>query len=286
MLEGLDTLVFDIQDIGTRFYTYISTMGLAMEAAAELNIEFLVLDRPNPLGGKDVLGPILDADKESFVGYHTIAVQHGMTVGELALLFREERRMNLKLDVVRCENWEGRQSLEKTELPWISPSPNMRRLNAARLYPGIGLVEMTNLSVGRGTDTPFEWIGAPWIDGVALSAHLNRQAVGGVAFVPVRFTPESSKYQGVECQGVSLIITQQGALDALKLGWTVATALRDLYPDAWESENYARLLGNAKIFEAFRAGSTAAELEQLYAEELVGFRKRRERHLLYGRTAQ
>ena len=175
MLEGLDTLVFDIQDIGTRFYTYISTMGLAMEAAAEQNIEFLVLDRPNPLGGKDVRGPILDADKESFVGYHTFAVQHGMTVGELSLLFREERRMNLKLDVVRCENWEGRQSLEKTGLPWTSPSPNMRRLNAARLYPGIGLMEMTNLSVGRGTDTPFEWIGAPWIDGVALSAHLNRQ---------------------------------------------------------------------------------------------------------------
>ena len=128
-----------------------------------------------------------------------------MTVGELSLLFREERRMNLKLDVMRCENWEGRQSLEKTGLPWTSPSPNMRRLNAARLYPGIGLMEMTNLSVGRGTDTPFEWIGAPWIDGVALSAHLNRQGLDGVAFVPVRFTPESSKYQGVECQGTSFL---------------------------------------------------------------------------------
>lgn len=286
MLEGLDTLVFDIQDIGTRFYTYISTMGLAMEAAAEQNIEFLVLDRPNPLGGKDVRGPILDADKESFVGYHTIAVQHGMTVGELSLLFREERRMNLKLDVVRCENWEGRQSLEKTGLPWTSPSPNMRRLNAARLYPGIGLMEMTNLSVGRGTDTPFEWIGAPWIDGVALSAHLNRQGLSGVAFVPVRFTPESSKYQGVECQGTSFIITQHEALNALQLGWTVATALRDLYTDAWESENYARLLGNVEIFEAFRGGSTSAELQELCAEQLVGFRERRAKHLLYGRRAQ
>ncbi|MEC7353609.1 MAG: DUF1343 domain-containing protein, partial [Planctomycetota bacterium] len=281
-----DTLVFEIKDIGTRFYTYISTMGLAMEADAEQNIEFLVLDRPNPLGGKDVRGPILDADKESFVGYHTIAVQHGMTVGELSLLFREERRMNLKLDVMRCENWEGRQSLEKTGLPWTSPSPNMRRLNAARLYPGIGLMEMTNLSVGRGTDTPFEWIGAPWIDGVALSAHLNRQGLDGVAFVPVRFTPESSKYQGVECQGTSFIITQHEALNALQLGWTVATALRDLYPDAWESENYARLLGNAEIFEAFRGGRTSAELKELYAEELVRFRKRRGKHLLYGRTAQ
>jgi uncharacterized protein YbbC (DUF1343 family)/CubicO group peptidase (beta-lactamase class C family) len=282
MLKDLDVLIFDIQDIGTRFYTYISTMGLAMEAASEHNLEFMVLDRPNPLGGIEVAGPVLDLGKESFVGFHPISVQHGMTVGELALMFREELQLSLQLEIIPCQDWEDRRSLEKTGLPWVPPSPNMRRFNAARLYPGIGLLEMTNLSVGRGTDTPFEWIGAPWIDGVALAEHLNHAALPGVAFIPVRFTPASSKYQEVECQGVSFVITQNERFNSLKLGWAVATALRDLYPNDWETKNYARLLGDSLVYEAFQAGKTAEEIETSYQQELAEFQTRRQRHLLYG----
>lgn len=282
MLKGLDVLIFDIQDIGTRFYTYISTMGLAMEAASEHNLKFMVLDRPNPLGGIEVAGPVLDLGEESFVGFHPISVQHGMTVGELALMFREELQLPLQLEIIPCQDWNDRRSLEKTGLPWIPPSPNMRRFTAARLYPGIGLLEMTNLSVGRGTDTPFEWIGAPWIDGAALAEHLKHAELPGVAFIPVRFTPESSKYQGVECQGVNFVITDHEEFDSIKLGWTVATALRDLYPNNWENKNYARLLGDTLVNEALRAGKSVEEIEAIYKNELTEFRVRRDRHLLYG----
>ena len=282
MLRGLDVLVFDIQDIGTRFYTYVSTMGLAMEAASEHDLQFMVLDRPNPLGGTEVTGPVLDPGKESFVGFHPISVQHGMTVGELALMFREERQLPLNLEIIRCKNWERRSSQETTGLPWVSPSPNMRSFTAARLYPGIGLLEMTNLSVGRGTDTPFEWIGAPWIDGVALAKHLNQTSLSGIAFVPIRFVPNSSKYDGVECQGVNFVITDHEEFDSIKLGWTVATALRDLYPDHWEKKNYARLLGDTLVNDALRAGKSVEEIEAIYENELKEFLTRRQRHLLYG----
>lgn len=282
MLKDLDVLVFDIQDIGTRFYTYVSTMGLAMEAASEHGLEFVVLDRPNPLGGTEIAGPVLDSGKESFVGFHPISVQHGMTVGELALMFREERKLPLNLKIIPCENWEERHSLEKTGLPWVSPSPNMRSFNAARLYPGIGLLELTNLSVGRGTDTPFEWIGAPWIDGTALARHLNQASLPGISFIPVRFIPDSSKYRGVECQGVNFVIVDNEQFDSIKLGWTLATALRDLYPDHWENKNYARLLGDTLIYDALLAGKSAEEIEAIYENELVEFGTRRERYLLYG----
>ena len=174
MLEGIDTLVFDIQDIGTRYYTYISTMGNAMRAAARHGLRFMVLDRPNPINGSEVTGPVLDDGSQSFVGFHRIPVRHGMTVGELAMLFNAELQMNLDLEVIRMEGWKRSDFFSETGLPWIDPSPNMRNLTQALLYPGIGLLETTNLSVGRGTDTPFEVIGAPWLDGVLLAASLNQ----------------------------------------------------------------------------------------------------------------
>ena len=200
-LQGLDALVFDIQDIGARFYTYISTMGHAMHAAAEQDVAFIVLDRPNPINGRDVAGPVLDSGSESFVGYHTISVRHGMTAGELAKMINAEQQIDLELTVIPIENWRRDDFYDATGLMWINPSPNMRSLNEAVLYPGIGLLETTNVSVGRGTDTPFEVIGAPWIDARRLAAHLNKSGLPGVRFVPIRFQPGASKFAGETCQG-------------------------------------------------------------------------------------
>src|SRR5690606_18035167 len=202
MLEGIDAIVFDIQDIGARFYTYISTMGHAMQAAADHGIRFFVLDRPNPINGVDVAGPVLDDGKQSFVGFHRIAVRHGMTVGELARLFKAELGIDVDLQVIAMEDWRRGDFFDATALPWVNPSPNIRNLTAAILYPGIGLLETTNLSVGRGTETPFEIIGAPWLDGTALAARLNGAALPGVAFEPVEFVPDSSMFQGETCRGV------------------------------------------------------------------------------------
>src|SRR5581483_4665277 len=189
-LAGLDTLVFDIQDIGTRFYTYISTLGLCLEAAAEHSLRFVVLDRPNPLGGLDVEGPLADPDQLSFTAYHPIPIRHGLTVGEMARLFQAEKRIGADLHVVPVEGWRRADFWDATNLTWVNPSPNMRSLTGALLYPGIGLLETTNVSVGRGTDTPFEIIGAPWLDGRLLAAELNARDLPGVRFVPVRFTPK------------------------------------------------------------------------------------------------
>ena len=193
-LQDLDVLVFDIQDVGARFYTYISTMGNAMRAAKQQGIRFVVLDRPNPINGMIFSGPVLDEGSQSFVGFHRIPVRHGMTAGELARMFNKEMKIGADLQVIRMQNWKREMYYDETGLTWVNPSPNMRSLNEAVLYPGIGLLETTNLSVGRGTDTPFEWIGAPWLDGVQLARELNRSGLPGIRFVRVQFTPASSKY--------------------------------------------------------------------------------------------
>ena len=196
MLRDIDTIVFDIQDIGTRFYTYISTMGNAMRAAADHGKRFVVLDRPNPIGGRVVAGPVLDRGSESFVGFHPIAVRHGMTVGELAKMLKAELNLKLDLKVILCRNWKRSQTFDQTSLLWKNPSPNMRSLTQAILYPGIGLLETTNLSVGRGTDTPFEVLGAPWINDRAFCSAMNSSGLAGVRFIPIRFKPDASKFQG------------------------------------------------------------------------------------------
>ncbi len=280
-LEEVDTLVFDIQDIGARFYTYISTMGLAMQAASENDVRFVVLDRPNPIGGTEVQGPVLDAGKESFVGFHPIPVRHGMTVGELAKLFQDELQLDLDLTVVPVENWRRDQFFDQTGLLWTDPSPNMRSLTQAILYPGIGLIETTNVSVGRGTDTPFEVIGAPWIEPRVLAAELNAAPLAGISFVPIYFSPTTSKHEGQRCGGVNLIITDRQSFHPLRTGLAVAATLARLYGDQWETGSLNRLLGNDKTRDAILAGRSVDQIQAVYQDELDRFRQRRANFLIY-----
>jgi uncharacterized protein YbbC (DUF1343 family) len=280
-LRDIDTLVFDIQDIGTRFYTYISTLGEALTAAAEQKIRFVVLDRPNPIGGSTIGGPVLDPGKESFVGWHPIAVRHGMTVGELARMFAAERKLAVDLVVVKCERWNREKLFDATGLNWIDPSPNMRSLTAALLYPGVGLLETTNLSVGRGTPTPFEIVGAPWIDSRRFAADLQAHKLDGVTFVPVTFSPESSKFQNQRCGGVRIYLTDWQRFDPIRCGLALALTLRRLYPRDWQIAAYARLLASEKVLKAIQAEKTIDAIEKSYQEELATFRNRREPFLLY-----
>jgi uncharacterized protein YbbC (DUF1343 family)/CubicO group peptidase (beta-lactamase class C family) len=280
-LRGIDTLVYDIQDIGCRFYTYISTLGNVLEAAAEHKVRVVVLDRPNPIGGIAVDGPLTDPGCESFVAYHSLPIRHGMTVGELARMFIGERKFTVDLDVVKCEGWHRGDLFDKTNLTWVNPSPNMRSLTAALLYPGIGLLETTNLSVGRGTERPFEWIGAPWLDGQKLAAALNADDLPGVRFFPVKMTPTASVHAKKECGGVQIIVTDWAKLNPLRTGLAIAVALRDLFPEQWETKNYDRLLVHKASFESFKAGKSAAEIERGWAADLKMFRDRRKPFLLY-----
>ena len=280
MLADIDVLVFDIQDIGCRFYTYISTMGLAMQAAAENDIEFVLLDRPNPLGGA-MEGPMLDEEKHSFVAFHNIPVRHGMTIGELAKMMNAECGWGTNLTVIELENWEHDQLLYETGLPWRNTSPNMRNLAQALLYPGVGLLEMTNVSVGRGTDTPFEILGASWIDGPKLAAAINAYNVPGVKAIGVEFTPTSSKYEGELCGGVNFIITDWEKFETIPLGWAVAASLRELYPEKWETKRLSTLIGNKSIEQMIVDGKSPKEIAATYQEALKEFAKRREPFLLY-----
>lgn len=279
-LAGLDVLVFDIQDIGARFYTYTSTMALAMKVAAEQGLDFVVLDRPNPINGMSVAGPVLDPGAESFVGIHTLPVRHGMTIGELAKMLNEEQQIGAKLTVVELKNWRRGTFWDATGLVWVNPSPNMRSLTQATLYPGVGMLETTNISVGRGTDTPFELLGAPWINARPFAAKLNAVNLPGLRFVPVRFTPESSKHQGQACQGVNLIVTDRDRLEPVGMGLTIAATLREMYPEDWDTKNL-RLIGNEAVLEGIRSGKSAAEIASDYQPGLLEFRQRRDKFLLY-----
>ncbi len=284
-LEGLDTLVFDIQDIGCRFYTYPATMKLAMRAAADAGITFVVLDRPNPIDGVTLEGPMLDAGEESFVGFHSVPLRHGLTIGELAKLFKkegdEEGPIEVELVVVPCEGWRREMTWDQTGLVWTDPSPNMRRLSQALLYPGLGIMETTNVSVGRGTDTPFEVFGAPWVNPVELADALNEANTPGVRFVPRYFTPKSSKFAGERCGGVDVILTDAAELNAVDVGMAVAATLRRLYPDDWEIKNYNRLLINKAVYDAVEAGTSVEELQALAREGVEAFHQRREAVLMY-----
>lgn len=281
MLKDVDVLVFDIQDIGCRFYTYISTMGESMLAASEQGKRFVVLDRPNPINGISISGPMLDDGQESFVGFHSLPIRHGMTIGEIARMLNDELQLNLDLKIVECAGWDRKSFWDATGLTWINPSPNMRCLTQALLYPGVGLLETTNVSVGRGTDTPFEVVGAPWIHGRKLAATLNRMSLPGVAFVPIRFTPESSKFAGEACEGINLIVTNRNVFQSLKTGFALAASLRQLYPDDWETRAYLRLLGNQETFDSVVNGASCDALLKLSKKGLADFRKRRQNYLIY-----
>ncbi|MCU1267925.1 MAG: pbpE 6 [Acidobacteria bacterium] len=280
-LKDLDAIVYDIQDVGTRFYTYISTLGYVMEEAARAHLPVYVLDRPNPIGGVEVEGPVADADKLSFTSYHTIPVRHGMTIGELAQLYNEQRRLGCDLRVIRMEGWRRTYWFDSTNLTWINPSPNMRSLTEATLYPGIGLLETTNVSVGRGTDTPFEVVGAPWIKGPELAAYLNDRQIAGVRFVPVRFTPQSSVFKAVECSGINIIITNRSQFRPVLAGLEIAVALRRLYPQDWKVDDYLRLLANADALAKVKRGETAEEIARAWRPGLEQFLRARRRFLIY-----
>jgi uncharacterized protein YbbC (DUF1343 family) len=250
-LANVDALVFDIQDIGTRFYTYISTMGLSMEAAAESKKKFVVLDRVNPIGGDVVEGPVLEG-KTDFVGWHPLPVRHGKTVGELAQIFHDERRIDVDLTVIPVQGWKREQWQDEAGLPWVNTSPNIRSLRAAALYPGIGLLERA-ISVGRGTATPFEILGAPYIDGAALIRAVGK--LPGVSLTPVRFTPTASTHKGEECGGVRIAITDRRALRSVAVGMAIASALARLYPDRFPVDEMQHLLRHRETLEGIRAGA-------------------------------
>jgi uncharacterized protein YbbC (DUF1343 family)/CubicO group peptidase (beta-lactamase class C family) len=280
-LKNLDALVFDVQDIGTRFYTYISTLGYLLEEGAKAKLPVFVLDRPNPIGGIEVEGPVADNDKLSFTSYHTIPTRHGLTIGELAQLFNRERKIGADLRVIKMEGWRRSMWFDETNLTWVNPSPNMRSLTEATLYPGVGLLETTNVSVGRGTDTPFEIVGAPWIQGVKLADYLNQRAIPGVRFVPLRFTPNASVFKDQQCGGVNIIITDRAAFRPLLAGIEIALALRKLYPNEWKIDNYLRLLVNADTLERVKRGEPAREILASWNTSLQEFRRARAEILLY-----
>src|SRR5918993_2097054 len=225
MLDGIDTLVVDMADVGARFYTYYATMALAMEEAAKRNIAVVVLDRPNPINGWQIEGPMPDQTGVGLVSYHALPTRHGLTMGELARLFNGERAIGANLTVVAADRWVRDAWFDHTGLAWVNPSPNMRNLNQATLYPGIGGIEFSNISVGRGTDQPFEQLGAPWIDGRRLAEALNARRLPGIRFYPITFTPTASKYAKEECHGIFMVITNRTALQPARVGLEIAAAV-------------------------------------------------------------
>jgi uncharacterized protein YbbC (DUF1343 family) len=281
MLEGIDTIVIDLQDIGARFYTYMTTMAYVMEEAAKHKISVVVLDRPNPVNGFQIEGPTLDKSALSFVGYFPMPIRHGMTLGELAKLFNAENKIGADLTVIPLRNWNRDEWFDSTGLPWINPSPNMRNLIQATLYPGIGAIEGTNVSVGRGTDTPFEQVGAPWIDGVALADALNGRGLPGVRFYPVRFTPSASKYANEECGGVFMIVTDRSAIHPVRVGLEVAAMLHKLYGSKYEVEAAERLFGSKEGLARIRSGDDPASIASSWAAGEARWRLLRNKYLLY-----
>ncbi|MGA9507456.1 MAG: exo-beta-N-acetylmuramidase NamZ domain-containing protein, partial [Candidatus Sulfotelmatobacter sp.] len=281
VMKQLDAVVVDIQDAGVRFYTYETTLGYFLEGAAKAGVEVIVLDRPDPITGSFVQGPVSDEGLENFTNYWTVPVRHAMTMGELAKMFNAERNINAKLTVVAMEGWERGDWFDSTGLTWVNPSPNLRSVTAAALYPGVGLIEYTNVSVGRGTDTPFELLGAPWMKSRELAAYLNARGIAGVRFVPVTFTPASSNYSGQKCEGVNLVLTDRNALDAPELGIELAAALRKLYPADYKMERLTELLVNQKAFDALVAGEDPRRIAQDWQERLNEFETMRKKYLLY-----
>ena len=280
-MAGLDVIVYDIADVGVHFYTYETTVGYFLEAAAKAGKPMVVLDRPNPVTGAFVQGPVADAGRESFVSYWQTPVRHGMTIGELARMFNAERGIGAKLTVVAMEGWQRGDWFDSTGMVWVNPSPNLRNQTEAELYPGMGEIEGTNLSVGRGTDTPFEVAGAPWVDAAALARYLNAREIDGVRFVPVRFTPASSQYAGQECGGVSILLTDRNALDGPEMGLEIASALWKLYPQQYKPEGLDTLILNKATVDAVKQGEDPRRIADDWRSALEKFEAVRAKYLLY-----
>jgi uncharacterized protein YbbC (DUF1343 family)/CubicO group peptidase (beta-lactamase class C family) len=281
VLKNIDAVVIDLQDAGTRFYTYETTLGYFLEAAAKAGIEIIVLDRPNPITGSFVQGAISDSGPETFLHYFPVPIRHGMTLGELAKMFNSERNINARLTVVPMEGWMRGDWYDSTSLPWINPSPNLRSLTEATLYPGVAVVEGTNVSVGRGTDTPFELLGAPWIKGTQLAKYLNDRNIPGVRFVPVSFTPSASVYAGQKCEGVNIAVVDRNGFDAPEMGLELASALHKLYPEQYRMERMIELLLNQMAYDALASGQDPRRIGEDLRESQEKFQQLREKYLIY-----
>jgi uncharacterized protein YbbC (DUF1343 family)/CubicO group peptidase (beta-lactamase class C family) len=280
-LANLDVIVYDIQDVGARFYTYETTLGYFLEAAGRTHMPMYILDRPNPIGGVYIQGPIADRGSESFVSYWQIPIRHGMTAGELARLFNGERSLGAELTVVPMEGWMRGDWFDSTGRVWINPSPNMRSLTEATLYTGIGMIEGANISVGRGTDTPFEIVGAPWIDALTLAKYLNGREIDGVRFVPVSFTPTESVYANQRCGGVNVVVTARDSLDAPELGLEIASALSVLYPKEFKIASIDGLMRNKASLEALEKGTDPRRIAGEWQDANNAFAETRKKYLLY-----
>ena len=281
MLDGLDTIVVDLQDAGARFYTYATTLGYMMEAAAERNIKVVVLDRPNPINGVSVEGPLLDDTLQGFTGYLSMPIRHGLTLGELAQVFNAERDIGVELEVVRMEGWRRRLWYDETGLLWINPSPNLRSVTQATLYPGIGSIEHTNLSVGRGTDGPFEYVGAPWIDGTRLAKVLNARHLDGVRFYPMEFIPDRDRYADELCFGVGMTVIDRDVMRPVRVGVEIAAALLRLYPNEFDLDSATRLVGSRATIQRIQVGRDPADIALDWTAGERQWRERIAAHLLY-----
>lgn len=281
MLRGIDVLVFDVQDAGVRFYTYVTTMAYCMEAAAKHGIEFVVFDRPDPLGGEMIEGPMLDPERTSFTGYFPMPVRYGMTLGELAKMFNAENRIGANLHIFSMENWRRRETYDVTGLRWIPPSPNLRTVNTAFLYPGVEILQAGGISVGRGTDTPFEMLGAPWIRADQFAAELERRKIPGVRFAPAQFTPTEGTYRGQACQGVSMSVTNRDALQSMRVGLEIADALHRMYSGDFQLDKIVDLLGSHSTIDRLKRGDAPSDIIAGWSADLAKFRVIREKYLLY-----
>ena len=281
VLKQLDSVVIDLQDAGVRFYTYETTLGYFLEAAVKAGISIVVLDRPNPITGAFVQGPMSEPGHENFTNYGPIPVRHGMTLGELAQMFNAEHNIHAKLTVVPMQGWMRGDWFDSTGLQWTNPSPNLRSLTEAALYPGVALVEGTNVSVGRGTDTPFELLGAPWVNARELAAYLNGRQIPGVRFVPVNFTPASSNYANQVCRGVNVVLNDREFLDGPELGIEIAAALSKLYPQQFRMDKMMEILASKSVYDALARGEDPHRIELGWRDDLREFQQVRGRYLLY-----
>ncbi|MBZ5540223.1 MAG: DUF1343 domain-containing protein [Acidobacteriia bacterium] len=281
MLQGIDALVFDIQDAGVRFYTYTTTMAYCMEEAAKQGIAFYVLDRPNPLGGEIVEGPVLDPDKTSFTGYFPLPVRYGLTIGELAQLFNAENKIGCELHVIAMRNWRRGAYYDNTGVRWIPPSPALRTLKGAVLYPGLEILQNANLSVGRGTEMPFEKFGAPWLDGERVAAELNARRLPGLKFKAAPFLPGAGPYRGQRCGGVAVRVTDRNVARPLRMGMEIATVLKKLYPQQFDAGKMLLLLGNTATVEMLEQGAAPEEVVRSWAADLAAYETLRRKYFLY-----
>lgn len=281
MLKGLDALVFDVQDAGVRFYTYTTTMGYCMEEAAKHGIGFYVLDRPNPINGEVVEGPMLDADKTGFVAYYPVPVRYGLTIGELAQLYNTENHINCELHVIPMKNWHRNYFYQSSGIRWIPPSPNLRTLKGSILYPGLEILQNSGVSVGRGTEAPFEEFGAPWMDGQEVAQALNARNLPGVHFANQPFVPVSGLYAGQHCGGVGVRVTEPAAVRSMRIGLEIATVLQKKYPDQFDVTKMIILLGNDATVQQVKEGTPPELIVANWAEALGAFDRVRHKYFLY-----